>query len=179
MTRPSLATFQSQSIRTAPVWCFLFVTLFNLQGTRRSQRNIAILTLFISFVKSFFQKIFDSRSECFSQQLFQSTTSSWLCQVLFSEVFDSARCPLAATLLGYHIFRCLSTTFFEVFRLSFQAASPSSHFVTTAPTALLEYQTFPHLSTPFFTFFDACYLHHLSPPIQCLKSTGQIRSSVV
>ena len=38
------------------VWCFLFVTLFNLQGTRRFRRNIAIIHDFIPFVKNFFRK---------------------------------------------------------------------------------------------------------------------------
>ncbi|WP_204833039.1 hypothetical protein, partial [Oscillibacter valericigenes] len=37
-------------------WCFLFVTLFNLQGARRSRRNIAIILDFIPLVKNFFQK---------------------------------------------------------------------------------------------------------------------------
>ena len=44
------------------VWCFLFVTLFNLQGTRRIRRNIAILPNFIPFVKKFFQSFFDVQS---------------------------------------------------------------------------------------------------------------------
>ena len=39
-------------------WCFLFVTLFNLQGTRPVRRNIAIILAFIRFVKNFFQKFF-------------------------------------------------------------------------------------------------------------------------
>ena len=152
MTRPSLATFQSQSIRTAPVWCFLFVTLFNLQGTRRSQRNIAILTLFISFVKSFFKRFLTADPNAFRSNFFSLPQARGFVKYFFQKFFDSARCPLAATLLGYHIFRCLSTTFFEVFRLSFQAASRSSHFVTTAPTALLEYQTFPGKSMRFRLF---------------------------
>ena len=35
-------------------WCFLFFTLFNLQGTRRYLRNVAILSDFPAFVKHFF-----------------------------------------------------------------------------------------------------------------------------
>ena len=41
-------------------WCFLFVTLFNLQGTRHPRRNIAIILAFIRFVKNFFQVLFKS-----------------------------------------------------------------------------------------------------------------------
>ena len=42
------------SFKSCSVWCFLFVTLFNLQGTRPSGRNIAILSGPTSFVKHFF-----------------------------------------------------------------------------------------------------------------------------
>ena len=42
------------SFKSCSVWCFLFVTLFNLQGTRPSGRNIAILSGSVSFVKHFF-----------------------------------------------------------------------------------------------------------------------------
>ena len=79
-------------IRTASVWCFLFVTLFNLQGTRRIRRNIAIIANFISLVKNFFQKF---------------STGDPFCS--------------AATRLGYHTHCCLSTAFFEVFQLLFSS----------------------------------------------------------
>ena len=69
------------------VWCFLFVTLFNLQGTRRSRRNIAIILNFISFVKHFFQSFLTPDPFSYQQQLFKFTTFAKLCQELFSEVF--------------------------------------------------------------------------------------------
>jgi len=37
------------------VWCFLFVTLFNLQGTRLIGGTFAILTRSSLFVKHFFE----------------------------------------------------------------------------------------------------------------------------
>ena len=91
MTQPELRNFWLRFIRTASVWCFLFVTLFNLQGTRRSRRNIAILANFISFVKNFFQKF--------------STRDPF--------------CP-AATRLSYHTLLSLSSPFFGIFQPRFQ-----------------------------------------------------------
>ena len=52
--RYSPTTFGSSSIKNSLRWCFLFVTLFNLQGTRRYLRNVAILSDFSAFVKHFF-----------------------------------------------------------------------------------------------------------------------------
>ena len=37
------------------VWCFLFVTLFNLQGARLIGGTLLIIHYFFSFVKNFFQ----------------------------------------------------------------------------------------------------------------------------
>jgi len=102
--------------------------LFNLQGTRRSRRNIAIILNFIPFVKNFFQKFFDARSVSYHQQLFKFTIPFLLCQELFSKFFDAA----------FQYGRCLRR---------FRAAA-----VLTALTALLEYQTIRRLSTPFFLF---------------------------
>ena len=86
MTKPRSCNFWLWFLRTISVWCFLFVTLFNLQGTRRSRRNIAILANFISFVKNFFQKF--------------STRDPF--------------CP-AATRLSYHTLLSLSSPFFRDF----------------------------------------------------------------
>ena len=53
----------------------------------------------------------------------------------------------AASILGYHILWLLSSVFF----ISLCGA------VLTAPTALLEYQIIPRLSTPFFNFLRFFY----------------------
>lgn len=128
-------------LRNSLRWCFLFVTLFNLQGTRRSRRNIAY------FTKSF-----------------------RICQVLFSKVFWHFRFnfALSATFLSYHNQFALSRTFLKVFnfarcfvraatfdKLPHFAAAVKCFFlslsgaVLTAPTALLEYQTVRQKSTLF------------------------------
>ena len=49
---------------TITFWCFVFVTLFNLQGTHRSRpssvpRRVLILPHSNSFVKNFFQILFN------------------------------------------------------------------------------------------------------------------------
>ncbi|WP_300415035.1 hypothetical protein, partial [uncultured Oscillibacter sp.] len=43
------------------VWCFLFVTLFNLQGTRLLGGTFAILAHSQALVKPFFKSFFDSQ----------------------------------------------------------------------------------------------------------------------
>ena len=54
---------------TITFWCFVFVTLFNLQGTRRFRRNIAIILHRVPFVKNFFLKVLNSRSAPYQRQL--------------------------------------------------------------------------------------------------------------
>ena len=71
------------------VWCFLFVTLFNLQGTHPIGRNIAILSELPSFVNCFFH--------------------------LFSRFFAAHQAFCQTALLGYHPFPLLSTPFFTFF----------------------------------------------------------------
>ena len=41
------------------LWCFLFVTLFNLQGACLLRRNIAIITALPAFVNRFFRFLFN------------------------------------------------------------------------------------------------------------------------
>jgi len=55
------------------VWCFLFVTLFNLQGTRRIRRSLLIIPNFISFVKYFFQSFLTADPFVISSNLFKIT----------------------------------------------------------------------------------------------------------
>ena len=84
------------------LWCFSFVTLFNLQGTRRrlSGGTFFILPHFFELVKYFFQ--------------------------LFSKFFSvlcSLRFPLQKALLFYHISFLLSSAFFNFFKV-FSALNP-------------------------------------------------------
>ena len=76
-------------LKSATVWCFLFVTLFNLQGTDRLFAVLPILAYSAQLVKNFFQVF----SELFLwiavvQQLFKDITFSGICQALFQETFQ-------------------------------------------------------------------------------------------
>ena len=75
-----------------PVWCFLFVTLFNLQGTRRIRRNIAILPNFIPFVKNFFQKFFDVRSAQYRSNSFSLTPTNQFVKYFFQSFLNFLNC---------------------------------------------------------------------------------------
>ena len=46
---------------TITFWCFVFVTLFNLQGTRCVPQRFLMISLRFPFVKNFFQKVFPGR----------------------------------------------------------------------------------------------------------------------
>ena len=124
----------------APVWCFLFVTLFNLQGTRRSRRNIAIILNFISFVKNFFKVFW--LPICFR------ISSNFLSLPSFVKNFFQKFLAFR-----FHI-RC--GNFFMLPHLV-DTVKYFFHFlsaaVLTAATAWLEYHAYPFLSTPFFLFF--------------------------
>ena len=79
------------------VWCFLFVTLFNLQGTRRIRRNITIIPNFISFVKNFFQKFFDWRSVRYRSNFLSLTHISELVNYFFQSFQSSSSVVFAAS----------------------------------------------------------------------------------
>ena len=105
------------------VWCFLFVTLFNLQGTRRIRRNIAILPNFIPFVKNFFQKFFDARSVQYRSNFFSLTPADQFVKHFFQSFLTNFSVVLAAgasaptALLEYHPTSLLSTLFLHLFSL--------------------------------------------------------------
>ena len=73
------------------LWCFSFVTLFNLQGTRRrlGGGTFFILPHFFELVKYFFQ-LFSKFLQYFARSAFRFRklcyfiTSAFFCQVLFS-----------------------------------------------------------------------------------------------
>ena len=105
------------------VWCFLFVTLFNLQGTRRIRRNIAILPNFIPFVKNFFQKFFDVRSARYRSNFFSLTPTNQFVKYFFQSFLTNFSVVFAAdasaptALLEYHPVLYLSTLFLHLFSL--------------------------------------------------------------
>ena len=149
------------SHRKRSVWCFLFVTLFNLQGTRRFRRNIVIIHDFIPFVKNFFRKFltFLPVHRC-TQQLFYCITLSSVCQEVF-QLFSFARLPLISDNF-WIVTHCLVlvNSFLNFFK--FLLAAPR-----ISRTAWLEYQTFPHLSTPFFKFLKKMTGHPDSSSTAC------------
>ena len=97
-----------------PIWCFVFVTLFNLQGTHRFAAAGVILPHRFNLVKSFlefFQTFFSSSGQPGRLLLFSS--------------------PSQATRLVYHISVRLSRTFF----------APSGGFLFSHSSSLLIWKT--------------------------------------
>ena len=101
------------------------------------------------FVKNFFE-VFEAKPAALRSSNFSSLPhSEVLVKNFFQKFLNSASDLSAATFVGYHILWLLSSGFFF----------PLSGAVLTAPTALLEYQTFPHLSTPFCDFLRFFNIH--------------------
>jgi len=94
------------------------------------------------FVKYFFQSFSTSLAALRGSNFFSLPHSEAFVKNFFQKFLKLASVISAATILGYHILWLLSSVFF----ISLCGA------VLTAPTALLEYQIIPHLSTPFFSF---------------------------
>ena len=128
------------------VWCFLFVTLFNLQGTRRFRRNIAIIHDFIPFVKNFFRKFltFLPVRRC-TQQLFIISRSRAFVKKSF-QLFSFARLPLISDNF-YIVTHCLVlvNSFLNFFK--FLSAAPR-----ISRAVLIGYQRFLEMSTLFSYF---------------------------
>ena len=99
------------------------------------------------FVKYFFQSFLTSLAALRSSNFFSLPHSEAFVKNFFQKFLKLASVISAATILGYHILWLLSSVFF----ISLCGA------VLTAPTALLEYQIIPHLSTPFFNFLRFFY----------------------
>ena len=101
------------------MWCFLFVTLVNLQGTRRFWRNIAIIHDFIPFVKNFFRKFltFLPVRRC-TQQFFYCITLSSVCQEVFSILFIRSVAAYHQQLLDCNTLSCACQQFFEFLQVS-------------------------------------------------------------
>ena len=102
------SSFQSSLKTTITFWCFVFVTLFNLQGTRCVLQRFLMISLRFPFVKNFFQKFFN---------LFSSPLIRQVLEVLSPSLSQ-------ATYLGYHTQFALSRTF-SSFSNFFQVLSAS------------------------------------------------------
>ena len=161
--KPHSAAFfiQASVLPDAELWCFSFVTLFNLQGTRparpASRRNIRYLTtpssvcqvLFSSFGRFFVP-------DCFAfsclRKLSHYTRLAWVCQVLFSISFRNL---LPAAALPYRLkssvivpdsFRFVKSFFGS--HKSFFTAPPSCS--RTALSSLHSIPNWPPFVKPFF-----------------------------
>ena len=129
MTEPSLTAYHVHVFSDIELWCFSFVTLFNLQGTRPARLSggtFAILTHSRSFVKYFFR----------------------LFQIFFRARFSIPR--LSNSLLILPELARFVKPFFRFPGNFFQLPV----YRAVSLTACLIYQIIPHLSTTFFLFFQ-------------------------
>ncbi len=170
------AFFKALFQTTLPLWCFVFVTLFNLQGTHRVPRRNLMISHRFRFVKNFFRAF---RALSFA---------AFLC--------DFA--PLSqATRLGYHSALALSRTFFGFFSppnrslirrkpLAFPAPRP---LFPSVERRLLILANHPSLVNSFFPFFvsflnlfqdnNICrsrrdFHHKMCPPFALFYKRGRV-----
>ena len=128
----------------AELWCFSFVTLFNLQGTRpvrsAAERLLSYHTLLnlSSTFFNFFRNLFSRSLRPFfmlSKKLLHYTRFAFACQVLFR--FLSKSFPLSAVVLPYRqtaqlVYQTLpdlSSLFFDPFKSFFRRPLPHSRAV--------------------------------------------------
>ena len=131
----------------------MFVTLFNLQGARRS------LAAGVYFTISF--------SSC--QALFSSFLK--LFQRLFKRgpIRLTPRPPSRTTCLYYHLFLVLSSTFFKSFSICFVLNfALEGSFLPPSRTAYVGYHHPPRLSSTFFLFFALFSSHTPFYPLRHL-----------
>ena len=137
------------------IWCFSFVTLFNLQGTHRSRRRVFILPHLVRFVKNFFR--------VFSNSF-----------VLSSAAFTVAGAVLADSLIRLPHFRAFVKHFFQPGSNFFSSASrPPQRGSLCSPAGAVPFRRAlayiskhflpcQHLFLTFFPFFyPAPPLHHI------------------
>ena len=132
------------------LWCFSFVTLFNLQGTRRrlGGGTFFILPHFFELVKYFFQlfsKFFQyfARSAFRFRKLCYFITSAFFCQVLFSTFSKFFRrstrfqpLPLESLIILPHLLpfvKCFFQILLNLFPSALQNPAPLSDSSLTIP----------------------------------------------
>ena len=133
---------------TKSFWCFVFVTLFNLQGAHRANlsRRILMIAHRFSFVKSFFQ-------------VFSNFFSSFIRRFAALSLVRLSQ----TTWLGYHKHFALSSTFFKFSKLfsapdsALHLSSPhfSRRFLPSRKALAYISKHFPlcqHLFSVFFVF---------------------------
>ena len=166
MTQPEVQSSLVGSFEPS-VWCFLFVTLFNLQGTRRVRRNVTILANFISFVKHFFQKFFDARSVYRSSNFFSLPQAFRFVKHFFEKFLRKTFSLFRGNFLSLPHSLLFVNCFFD---LVFQ---PARRAVSSA-TALIEYQIPYHLSIPFFDLFHFFNTRHSPGLSLCFSPENRV-----
>ena len=164
MTKPCRAAFIIDVCKKHRFWCFSFVTLFNLQGTRPSasaaERTLSYhVVRLLSSTFSTFSKFF-RRLPRLSAALSDSPSSiSELPEFVkhffhfvlkFQGAFLSAYRRSQIAHQVYQSFQSLSSTFFTSLKSFRSLAGTTAAF----QTACLLYQTLPHLSTGIFQIFQ-------------------------
>ena len=160
-----LTSFFQSFETTKSFWCFVFVTLFNLQGTHRANlsRRICILAHPFSFVKSFFQVF----SNFF--RLSHSQVPAAFVTVL-ADSFD--RIPQAVPFVNTffqvfsNFFRCVPETALWFSRAAKRSLILSNrlHFVNTF------FHLFPLFSPHFFHNYICRFFRHTCHKM-CVLST--------
>ena len=132
MTNPLCTAYHVHVFSDIELWCFSFVTLFNLQGTRPARLSDGTLTILAhsrSFVKYFFR----------------------LFQIFFRTRFSISR--LSNSLLILSELARFVKPFFRFLGNFFQLPV----YRAVSLTACLIYQIIPRLSTAFFTFWEVFF----------------------
>ena len=137
------------------IWCFVFVTLFNLQGAHRSQRREFILPSRFALVKHFFQ-LFQNFFQRFSRGNRPAHSPAALADDLFI-------LPPLPRFVKH---------FFQIFSICFRAQlTLEGSFPPPSRTAYVGYHTLPPLSSTFFLFFAFFLQIALSPPFVRVRRT--------
>ena len=124
------------------IWCFVFITLFNLQGARRSAQLIDITTSFFPC-----QELFSSFFKLFKALSFAGITFSCINQAV--ELGRRSRSDLISLPLAFRFVK----NFFQVFQTFFKFLQPKQLVDGALSSARLSYQTQQQLSTLFTAAF--------------------------
>ena len=161
------------------LWCFSFVTLFNLQGTRPSasaaERTLSyhVVRLLSSTFFNFFE-VFSALNAAFRRslrQLIYFTRAAWVCQALFSlrsKFFRSQPQRFRRFSDSLNILSKLSWIVKNFFCFVKNFFALDAGTTAAFQTACLLYQTHPPLSTLFFKIFPLFFRlrqRHFAPSV--------------
>ena len=125
----------------------LLVTLFNLQGTRRFRRNIAIIHDFIPFVKNFFQSFLAFTGPSLYSATFLLYHALERLSRSFSTFFIRSVVAYQRQLLDCNTLSCACQQFFEFLQVSVGRAAYLADSLVRIPDL-------PPFVNPFFNLFS-------------------------